>query len=38
MVRSLDIREFIAVRNQWCGVNQLELTVGYVGVGEYKSF
>ena len=38
MVRSLDIREFVAVSNQRRGVNQLELTVGYVGVGEYKSF
>ena len=38
MVRSLDIREFITVRNQWRSVDQLELAMGYVGVGEYKSF
>ena len=36
MVRIGDVREFITVRNQWRGVDQLELAVGYVGVGEHR--
>ena len=36
MVRSLDFREFVAVSNQWRSVDQLELAMGYVGVGEHS--
>ena len=35
MVRLGDVGEFVAVRNQWRSVDQLELAVGYVGVGEH---